>query len=64
MESVADDTELDDNDSGRVEYVIEDPLDDDEARPPQRWGTLVTFYKVDDGDRKVVLLSIHLVEAA
>jgi hypothetical protein len=60
---VADDADLDENDLSRLEYVIEDPLDDEEAKSRRQWGTLVTFYNVDDDDRKVILISIHLVEA-
>jgi hypothetical protein len=62
-EKVADDADLDESDLRRLEYVIEDPLDDEEAKPRREWGWLVTFYKVDDDDRKVILTSIHLVEA-
>lgn len=62
-EKVADDADLDDSDLRRLEYVIQAPLDDDEAKPRRQWGWLVTFYTVDDDDRKVVLMSIHLVEA-
>jgi hypothetical protein len=61
-ERVADDADLDENDLSRLEYVIEDPLDDEEAKPRRQWGRLVTFYKVDDDDRRVVLMSIHLLE--
>lgn len=61
-EKVADDADLDDSDLRRLEYVIQVPLDDDEAAPHREWGSLVTFYTVDDDDRKVVLISIHLVE--
>lgn len=62
-EKVDDDADLDQSDLRRLEYVIQAPLDDDEAKPRRQWGWLVTFYKVDDDDRKVVLMSIHLVEA-
>jgi hypothetical protein len=61
---VADDADLDDNDLGRLEYVIEDLLDTEEVSPRRHWGTLVTFYQVDDDDRKVLLISTHLVEIA
>ena len=61
-EKVADDADLDDSDLRRLEYVIQVPLDDDEAAPHREWGWLVTFYMVDDDDRKVVLISIHLME--
>jgi len=60
---VADDADLDENDLSRLEYVLEDPLDDEEANSRRQWGTLFTFYQVDDDDRKVVLTGIHLVEA-
>jgi hypothetical protein len=46
----------------RVEYVIEDPFEDEAAKSRRQWGTLFTFYKVDDGDRIVILMSIHLME--
>jgi hypothetical protein len=59
---VADDAELDESDLRRLEYVIEDRLDVEGAYPRLQWGLLVTFYRVDDDDRKVVLISIHLVE--
>jgi hypothetical protein len=62
-EKVADDVDLDEGDLRRLEYVIQVPLDDEGAKPRREWGWLVIFYKVDDDDRRVVLMSIHLVEA-
>jgi len=59
---VADDADLDESDLRRLEYVIEDRLDIEGAHPRRQWGLLVTFYRVDDDDRKVILISIHLVE--
>jgi hypothetical protein len=59
---VADDAHLDEKDLSRIEYVIEDPFDDEDTRSRRQWGSLFTFYKVDDDDRKVILMSIHLVE--
>jgi hypothetical protein len=60
-EKVADDADLDESDLRRLEYVIENRLDDEGVRPRQQWGLLVAFYKVDDEDRRVSLLSIHLM---
>jgi len=59
---VAEDADLDESDLSRLEYVIEDLFDAEEAKPLRQWGSLVTFYKVDDDDQKVILVSIHLVE--
>jgi len=61
-ERVADDADLDESDLRRLEYVIEDPLDAESEKLRRQWGLLVTFYRVDDDDRKVILISIHLVE--
>jgi hypothetical protein len=61
-EKVADDADLDASDLRRLEYVVENRLDDEGAWPRQQWGLLVAFYTVDDEDRKVSLLSIHLME--
>jgi hypothetical protein len=60
-QKVADDTELDESDLRRLEYVIENRLDDEIASPRRQWGLLVAFYKVDDDDRRVTMLSIHLM---
>ncbi len=59
---VADDADLDENDSSRLEYVIEERLDVEGSVPREQWGLMVTFDSVDDDDRKVVLMSIHLLE--
>jgi hypothetical protein len=61
-EKVADDADLDESDLRRLEYVIENRLDDEGAWPRQQWGLLVAFYRVDEEDRKVSLLSIYLME--
>ncbi len=61
-DKVADDADLDESDLRRLEYVIEDLLDAEDEKLPRQWGLLVTFYRVDDDDRKVVLISMHLVE--
>ena len=58
---VAADADLDESDFRRLEYVIEERLDIEDALPRRQWGLIVTFYQVDDEDRKVVLLSIHLM---
>src|SRR5277367_3686386 len=47
-EKVADDADLDESDLRRLEYVIENRLDDEGAWPRQQWGLLVAFYKVDE----------------
>jgi hypothetical protein len=62
-EKVANDADLDESDLRRLEYVIQVPLDDEGAKPGRQWGWLVTFYKVDDDDRRVILISVHLVES-
>jgi hypothetical protein len=59
---ITDDADLDESDLRRLEYVIEDLLDAVDEKLRRQWGLLVTFYRVDDDDRKVVLISIHLVE--
>jgi hypothetical protein len=61
LERIADDADLDEDDLRRLEYVIENRLDVEDVWPRQQWGLLVTFYQVDDDDRKVSLLSIHLM---
>jgi hypothetical protein len=61
-EKVADDADFDESDLRRLEYVIENRLDDEGAWPRQQWGLLVAFYRVDEEDRKVSLLSIYLME--
>ncbi len=59
--AVGEDVELDSEDLKRVEYVIEDTLTIEGASPRIQWGLLVTFYKVDDGDKKCILLSMTLL---